>query len=205
MIKLLLWVFIIILITCYYKKSVKSKSHIRKFVYFDEEVDFIPKLNIIENDSLQESMDNGNHIPFTKNRAVKNKTNLISSRWSGSGNSQPKRDSIGRTHHLDSVLAIPSDYNPSVNHKNLFGKHVQHLTQMNKLRRTNDLQDINSESYENEEKDYKALDLHMPSLYDSKFNTPNIKQINNQIIRTPVQLETQVINRMPSSREYYDY
>ena len=40
MIKLLLWIFIIILITCYYKKSVKSKSHIKKFVYFDEEVDY---------------------------------------------------------------------------------------------------------------------------------------------------------------------
>jgi len=177
----------------------------RKVVYFADEFDIIPQIKVEEEKSLQESMDGGNHIPFARGGVKNKRTNLMSSRWAGSGGSQPKRDSIGRTRHLDSVSATPGDFNPTIKHKERFGKHVQHKTRMNSMRRSAKLQGTPEDEWLSRGRTFdtrndRALRLHMPAneSYDKTFNTPNARSITrattNQMLRDHDQIQNQRMN-----------
>jgi hypothetical protein len=175
---ILIGVVVFVLIIYLYNYLLMLQPCKKKVTYFANVFDIVPQLKVVEEKTLQESMDNGSHIQFIKGGTKNVSTNLMSSRWSGSGNSQPIRDSIGRTNHLDSIQANPSDFNPSVRHKEKFSKYVQHETKMNKTKRSAKLQGSPDDEWRShgsvyDDRNNKALSLHMPSLYDSKFNTPN--------------------------------
>lgn len=204
---ILIGVVVFILIVCLYNYLLMTQPCQRKVVYFSDEFDAIPQLKVVEEKTLQESMDSGDHLRHAiggnKNgiggdMAVH--TNLMGSRWSGSEDSQPIKDSIGRTCHLDSIQASPVDFNPTVHHKDKFGKYVQHNIQRNKIGHSIKLEGLSDDEWLSQgsscdKRDATALELHMPEVYDSKFNTPNVhNKVLNQLTRNPKQFDGQQMN-----------
>jgi hypothetical protein len=167
---ILIGVVVFILIVYLYNCLSKTQTCKRRTVYFDHVFEEVPQLNVVEETTLQESMDNGNHIQFIKGGVTNKQTNLTKARWN-STNSQPERDNFGRMHLLESIQVTPGDFNPTVRHKEQFSKNVNHNVKMNTFRRATRLEGFSynensSQDIINSDRDNKALNLHMPSVYD---------------------------------------
>ena len=193
-------IIVFVLIVCVYNHLLMSQPCQRKVVYFANEFDVVPNLKVVEENTvqektLQESMDDGIHMNYVIGKNKKPSTNLMISRWNGSYDTQPEKDSIGRTRHLDSVHATPVDFNPTIQYEGRFSKYVHHDRQRNKMGRSSKLEGLADAVKDNSNREDKALSLHLPSFHDTKFNTPNMYNSVSKQLNQNNQNNTQVTNQ----------